>query len=521
MTAPRDVLALECAEMTKSFGGIPVLRGVSLRLEAGTVTALAGENGAGKSTAMKIAAGQLKADTGTVTVAGSGLHRADPRMARRLGVAIVPQELAPIEEMTVYENLFLGRERRTRAGLLDRRGMIADARHLLDEFGIDIDPATKIRRLTVAMCQIIEIAKATSWGAKVLMLDEPTSAIPEREVARLYDVMSRLRDDGVAMLYTTHKMEEIRAVADRVVVLRDGALVLDRPVADTTDEEIVQATIGRDLDDLFPAVPPPRDDVVLEVDDLHVAGFDEPISFSVRRGEILGLAGLVGAGRTELLEAVFGNRTTIGGQVKVAGKPVKRSPAASINAGMALVPEDRKGSGLVLSMNVLDNGSLPSLAHFSAAGWLRQRHRRHAVGEAMASVALRSRGLTQPTETLSGGNQQKVVLARWLTEPVDVLLLDEPTRGVDVGARGEIYRIIAQLAASGMAVVLASSDMPEVLGLSHRILVLRSGAVAGGLDGDAITAPDVQRMIFHLAAGFDAETSEPKATPQPAKEQRP
>ncbi|MPY78034.1 MAG: ATP-binding cassette domain-containing protein [Actinophytocola sp.] len=520
MTAAGDVPALECAGLTKSFGGIPVLRGVSLRLEAGAVTALVGENGAGKSTAMKIAAGQLKADTGSVTVNGTGLHRADPGLARQLGVAIVPQELAPIEDMTVYENLFLGRELRSRTGLLDRRGMIADARHLLDEFAIDVDPTTKMRRLSVAMSQIVEIAKATSWGAKVIMLDEPTSAIPEREVARLYDVMARLRDDGVAMLYTTHKMDEIRAIADRVVVLRDGALVLDRPVVDTTDEEIVQATIGRDLDDLFPSVPAPRDDVALEIDDLHVVGFDAPISFSVRRGEILGLAGLVGAGRTELLEAIFGKRATVGGQVRVAGKPVKRSPAASINAGMALVPEDRKGAGLVLSMNVLDNGSLPRLAHFSAAGWLRQRHRRRAVGDAMTSVALRSRGLTQPTGTLSGGNQQKVVLARWLTEPVDVLLLDEPTRGVDVGARSEIYRIIAQLAASGMAVVLASSDMPEVLGLSHRILVLRSGAVAGGLDGDAITAPDVQRTIFHLAAGFDPETGEPEATPQLAKEHR-
>jgi len=344
----------------------------------------------------------------------------------------------------------------------------------------------------------------------VLLLDEPTSAIPEREVDRLYRVVNKLRARSVAMLYTTHKMEEIRAIADRVVVLRDGGLVLDRPLADTTDDQIVHAMIGRELEDLFPAVRQPSDDTVLQVDRLHVSGYEEPVSFSVRRGEILGMAGLVGAGRTELLEAIFGTRPAAAGQVRVAGKPIRRgSPAEAITAGMALVPEDRKGAGLVLSMSVLDNGSLPHLSTFTAGGWLRQRRRHRTVGEAMSSVGLRSRGLGQQVGTLSGGNQQKVVLARWLTEHVDVLLLDEPTRGVDVGARSEIYRIITELAASGMAVVMASSDMTEVLGLSHRVLVMRAGAVAGALSRADLAASDVQRTIFHLAAGFDPETGDP------------
>ncbi|OZM82765.1 sugar ABC transporter ATP-binding protein [Pseudonocardia sp. MH-G8] len=502
---------LECRGLVKAFGGVPVLKGVSLALDPGTVTALAGENGAGKSTLMKIVSGLVRPDTGEVLVAGRPLHRADPREARGLGVAIVPQELAPISDMTVYENLFLGRELRTRVGLLDRRRMAAQAREMLAVFDVDIDPATPMRRLGVALCQLVEIVKNSSWGARVLLLDEPTSAIPEREVDRLYGVVGKLRERGVAMLYTTHKMEEIRAVADRAVVLRDGELVLDRAVADLADDEIVAAMIGRELGGLFPAtVEPGGGAPVLEVDRLHVAGFAEPVSFTARPGEVVGLAGLVGAGRTELLESIFGARRRVGGEVRVGGRPARPSPAGSIAAGMALVPEDRKGAGLVLSMSVLDNGSLPRLPTFCTGGWLRPRHRQRRIGEVMESVGLRSRGLSQQVATLSGGNQQKVVLARWLTQHVDVLLLDEPTRGVDVGARSEIYRLVAELAAAGMAVVMASSDMPEVLGLSHRVLVMRGGAVAGELDRAALDAPDVQRTIFHLAAGSDPETGEPQ-----------
>jgi len=507
-------VALECEGLVKVFGGIPVLRGVSLALRPGTVTALAGENGAGKSTLMKIASGQVRQDAGEVLVEGTSLRRADPREAHALGVAIVPQELAPILDMTVYENLFVGRELRNRAGLLDRRRMAARARERLAVFEVDIDPRAPMRRLTVALRQIVEIVKSTGSGARVLLLDEPTSAIPAREVERLYGVVRKLRARGVAMLYTTHKMEEIRAIADRVVVLRDGGLALDRPLAETTDGEIVHAMIGRELEELFPVVHEPGDDVALDVDGLHVAGTRRPVSFSVRRGEILGLAGLVGAGRTELLEAIFGARRTLAGDVRVAGHTVRRrSPAASIVAGMALVPEDRKGAGLVLSMSVLANGTLPRLSSFTAGGWLRQRRRNHAVGDAMSSVRLRGRGLSQEVGTLSGGNQQKVVLARWLTQHVDVLLLDEPTRGVDVGARGEIYRIVSELAASGMAVVMASSDMPELLSLSHRVLVLGGGAVVGALDRDRLDAPDVQRTIFHLAAGLDVDINPPDSAP--------
>jgi len=495
----------ECRDLTKAFGGVPVLKGISLALEAGTVTALAGENGAGKSTMMKIASGQLRADRGEVLIEGEPLAHGDAHAAHRQGVAIVPQELASIMEMKVYENLFVGRELRSRTGLLDRRAMIRRAAERLEVFGVDIDPQASMRSLSVGLRQLVEIAKSSSGGARVLMLDEPTSAISDREVERLYAVVDKLREQGVAMLYTTHKMEEIRAIADRIVVLRDGGLVMDQPLAKVGDDDIVQAMIGRELEDLFPHVRPPGDEVGLEVSGLQVEGYDQPVELTVRKGEIVGLAGLVGAGRTELLEAVFGVRRSSAGTVRVAGSAVRRnSPADSITRGMALVPEDRKGAGAVLTMNVLDNGSLPRLGSFTLGGWLRQRARGRVVKEAMSSVRLRSRGMGQSVGTLSGGNQQKVVLARWLTGHVDVLLLDEPTRGVDVGARSEIYRIITDLAASGMAVVMASSDMPEVLSLSHRAYVMRGGALVAELDRQQLSAPDVQETVFRLAAGLDS-----------------
>ncbi|MCV7290425.1 sugar ABC transporter ATP-binding protein [Mycolicibacterium wolinskyi] len=496
---------LECTDIQKSFGGVPVLKGITLQLEPGTVTALAGENGAGKSTLMKIVSGQYSADHGTVSVQGNHLSTGNTRDAVKHGVAIVPQELASIEDMTVYENLFVGRELK-RGPFLNRRAMIAEAKETLAVFDVGISPTARMGSLPVGLRQIVEIVKAARTGAKVVMLDEPTSAISEREVEGLYKIVRQLRDRGVAMVYTTHKMAEIRAIADRVVVLRDGGLILDKPIDGVSDDDIVTAMIGRELDTLFPERPKPGTDTVLEVRDLQVEGASGPVSFTVKAGEIVGLAGLVGAGRTELLEAIFGARHSSAGDVIVRGRAIKRNqPAAAITAGMAMVPEDRKLSGAVLSMSVLDNGTLPRLSSFSVAGWLRGKARTQAVSDVMSSVRLRSRGLGQEVGTLSGGNQQKVVLARWLTGDVNVLLLDEPTRGVDVGARSEIYRIITEFAAQGMAVVMASSDMPEVVGLSHRAFVMRAGLLVGELDRDALDHPEVQESVFRLATALDAK----------------
>ncbi|MDO5711446.1 MAG: sugar ABC transporter ATP-binding protein [Micrococcales bacterium] len=505
---------LECLDLHKSFGGVPVLKGISVTLEEGTVTALAGENGAGKSTMMKIAAGQYRADSGDVLVRGKQLGAGNMQAAHRMGVAIVPQELASIDDMTVYENLYVGKESR-RAGLLDRRTMIRNAHEALREFEVDIPPTARMGSLPVGKRQIVEIVKAAQTGARVLLLDEPTSAISEREVEGLYHVVRRLRSQGVAMVYTTHKMEEIRALADRIVVLRDGNLVLDQSMEVTTDEDIVTAMIGRELGNLFPDSSPAGEEVVLAVDGLQVVGAGSPVGFEVRSGEILGLAGLVGAGRSELLEAIFGVRATTAGTVRVAGREVPRNrPKKAISHGMAFVPEDRKHAGTILGMSILDNASLPRLRAFSTAGWLKGRSRTDAISKAMKAVRLRSRGLTQEVGTLSGGNQQKVVLARWLTGKVDVLLLDEPTRGVDVGARSEIYRIITDLAASGMAVVMASSDMPEILGLSHRALVMKGGEIVAELDRADLQRDDVQARIFSLAAGLDMP--QPSTPPAPS-----
>ncbi|EID78001.1 MULTISPECIES: sugar ABC transporter ATP-binding protein [Rhodococcus] len=493
--------ALEARNLAKGFGGVPVLRDVSFSVEPGKLTVLAGENGAGKSTLMKIVTGQLRPNQGEVLIEGQPLGQVSPQHARAQGVGIVPQELAPYPDMLVYENLFVGRELRTKAGLLNRRAMISQARSMLEMFGVDIDPKGPMRHLSVALTQLVEIAKATTWGARVLLLDEPTSSIPDREVARLYTVVRQLKDQGVAMIYTTHRMAEIEELADQVIVLRDGNLVLDVPISKAPEQAIVHAMIGRPLDALFPQTAVPGSGIGLRVSGLTVERGGPAVDFTIRKGEILGLGGLVGAGRTEILEGLFGIRRTIAGTVEVDGRSVRRNaPAEAIRAGLAIVPEDRKGAGLVLSRSVLDNGSLPHLSSYSRGGW-QLGNRRARVDEAMKSVALKSRGLDQLVGTLSGGNQQKVVLARWLTHNCSVLLLDEPTRGVDVGARGEIYAIIRDLAAAGLAVLLVSSDMPELIGLSHRVLVARAGGIAGELDRDQLDRADAQETIFRLASG--------------------
>jgi ribose transport system ATP-binding protein len=495
---------LTVTDITKAFGGVPVLKGVSLSVSAGEVVALAGENGAGKSTLMKIMTGLVQPDSGTISFQDEVISKMDPRLARDMGIGIIPQELAPYPDLTVYENLFVGREIHTSIGSLDRRAMIAEAREMLAVFDLEIDPRTRMRDLSVALTQLVEIAKATTLGGRVLLLDEPTSSIPEREVERLFAVVRTLQSQGMAMIYTTHRMMEIQELADRVVVLRDGNLVLDAPKTEAPENVIVRAMIGRDLDSMFPEKPTPQHEVGLRVEGLQVERGGPTVSLNVQKGEVLGLGGLVGAGRTELLEAIFGFRRSYGGDIVVSDHEVRRNnPAEAIRAGVALVPEDRKGAGLVLMQSVLDNGSLPHIRDFSIAGWLKGKKRKDAVRMAADSVSLKYRGLDQQVGTLSGGNQQKVVIAKWLTETASVLLLDEPTRGVDVGARGEIYSIIRSLAAAGMSVLLVSSDMPELIGLSNRVMVMRDGSIAAEIPQEDLDLPDIQERIFRHASGMD------------------
>lgn len=488
--------------ISKGFGGVPVLKDISLDIEKGTVVALAGENGAGKSTLMKIISGQYSADAGKVFIDGEQLTGGIPDALSR-GVAIVPQELAGINDMMVYENLFVGREIRNKFGFLDRGEMIRQAKEMIAEFGVNIRPEAQLRSLSVALRQIVEIIKNSSRGARVLLLDEPTSAISERETEKLYEVVRRLRDQGVAMMYTTHKMAEIRAIADRVVVLRDGHLVDDRLIGNITDEEIVTSMIGRELEVLFPPVNEPEsEEAVFEAQDLHIEGAAGPVSLKVRRGEIVSLSGLVGAGRTEFLEGVFGKRKILSGKMKIGDREfTKTTPVESIRSHIAMVPEDRKGEGLFLQMNVGDNGAIPRIERYSKAGWLLRGRQQKEVGEVMRSVKLKSNGLGQSVGTLSGGNQQKIVVARWLTGRTDLLLLDEPTRGVDVGARSELYHLIVKLAKEGMGILLVSSDINEVLGLSNRTLVMRDGVIQAELNRSQIESPDAQEVIFLSASG--------------------
>lgn len=503
---------VEARGITKRFGAEPVLSGVNLELRAGEVVALAGENGAGKSTLLKIVAGMVSPTHGELVVDGVVQGRRDVRDATAQGIAIIPQELAPVPDLAIYENVFLGRELTTRIGSLDRATMIQDTRERLLAFGLTVDPRTRMRSLSTATQQLVEIIKATSSGCRVLLLDEPTSAISPTEAKQLFAAISDLRATGVTMIYTTHKMHEMRAVADRVVILRDGVLIDSKPLAEISDEGIVEAMIGRELGGLYPQIPAPEsDDPLIEIRDLVVEAGLPPVSFSVRAGEFVALAGLMGAGRTELIETIFGLRTAHSGSVRVANRELRSrySPSMAIRSGMALVPEDRKIGGAVLGMSILDNALIPRLNRFSRAGWILRSSARRVVDTVLRSVHLKFSGLGQSVDQLSGGNQQKVVIGRWLTDIVTVLLLDEPTRGVDVGARGEIYRLIADLAQrERMAIIFASSDMPEVIGLAHRVLVMRDHAIIDELTTADHTEASLQDRIFRSSAGLEPRGQE-------------
>lgn len=489
---------LEMRHIAKSFPGVKVLDDVTLQVKPGEVHALMGENGAGKSTLMKILMGIYTADAGEVILSGEHLLARGPREAMDKGIAMIHQELNPIMDMQVYENIYIGRELR-KGILVDRRAMIRETEDLLRELGINIPAVAYMRDLSVAQCQLIEIVKAISISAKVVVMDEPTSAITEREVETLFAQIRRLKSEGVAIIYISHKMDEIFQICDTITVLRDGHFIGTDAAANMTNEQLIRMMVGRDITEVFPKAEAEIGDVLLEVKNLSYGRQVKNVSFSLRRGEVLGIAGLVGAGRSELAETIFAMRQKSAGEILIGGKPVEiRHPKDAIQNRIALITEDRKITGLNLSGTVAENTTLVDLSRQFPKGLIDRQKENRITDEYIQKLSIRTPSAQQLAGRLSGGNQQKVVLSKWLLSEPEIIILDEPTRGIDVGAKRDIYLLIGGLVRQGKAVIVISSEIPEVMGLSDRILVMAEGRVTGEL-----LRPDFsQEQIMTYAAQF-------------------
>jgi ribose transport system ATP-binding protein len=461
--------------VSKHFGPTQALRDVSFTAQPGVVTALVGENGAGKSTLMKVLSGALAPDKGTMSLDGRPYSPAGPHAARMAGVAMIYQELSLAPDLSVEDNIMLGIERR-RWGCLLRREQRQLVRAALERLGRpDIHLETPVGRLSVGAQQLVEIARALVLEAKLIVFDEPTSSLAASDVQRLFEVIRRLKEAGIGVVYISHFLEEIREVCDSYTVLRDGQTAGRGEVANADERQIVSLMVGRSVDQLFPTIPHTPGEVILSVEQLTGDRFPRDVSLELRRGEILGIAGLVGAGRTELLRALFGLASVRSGQVRIAGVVSPQSPRGRIRAGLGMVSEDRKREGLAQDRSIADNITYSRLAPYSHGGWLNLRRRRAAVERWMDAMQIKARDPEQPVAALSGGNQQKTAIARVLHQEADVLLLDEPTRGIDVGAKAEIYRTIGDLAASGKAIIFVSSYLPELLAVCDRVGVMSRG----------------------------------------------
>ncbi len=481
-----DVL-LSMQHISKSFPGVRALEDVSLDVFAGEVHALVGENGAGKSTLMKILTGAVPKDSGTIYLAGQEVTLTGPRDALALGIGMIHQELALIPYLDVGQNIFLGREPERGPGLIDWRTLYDQARQELDVVGIDVDPRATVADLPIAQQQMVEIGKTLSLDARLIIMDEPTSSLTERETARLFDLVRTLKAQGVTIIYISHRMEEIYEICDRVTVLRDGRVVGTYPVAETSQAKLVERMVGREVGDLYRKAPAAPQGVVLSVRHLTAACLRD-ISFDLARGEVVGLAGLVGSGRSTLARALFGAERMTQGEVLLDGKTVRlRSPRAAIRQGIGLVPEDRKAEALFLNMSVSANIMISALPRRARAGVIPRRRVRRTAQDFVGKRKVRTPSLMQRARNLSGGNQQKLAIARWLTLNPHVLILDEPTRGIDVGAKAEIHALMSRLAQQGVGILMISSELPEVLGVSDRILVMREGEIAAEFSGQQAT----------------------------------
>lgn len=483
--------------IVKSFPGVQALRGVHLSLQSGEVLALLGENGAGKSTLMKVLGGAFRADTGTIEIAGSSCHFHSPQDSRRAGVAVIYQEFNLVPGLTACENIFLGQEP-GRAGFVAQAQERRQAADLFRRLGVEINLDIPCRRLTTGQQQLVEIAKALAYQARIIVMDEPSAALTSHEVTRLFEIINDLKRHGIGVVYISHRLDEIFTIADRVTVLRDGVNVGERPITQVSRQELIELMVGRELSDEFPrratSIGPAR----LEVTGLRRGRAVRDVTFSVRGGEILALTGLVGAGRTETVRLIFGADPREAGSIRLDGRLLKiRSPRDAIAAGIGLLTEDRKLQGLVLGHAVRENFGLPNLERLSRWGFVQLRRERDEFAKFIETLRIKVFSGEQRAETLSGGNQQKVVLAKWLARNCDVLIFDEPTRGIDVGAKYEIYLLMNELAAQGKAIIMISSELSEVLGMADRILVLHEGRVTGEIaDARGATQGQIMRLAI-------------------------
>ena len=480
-----DVLVL-MEGIEKSFPGVHALSQASFELRAGEVHALVGENGAGKSTLMKVLAGVYSKDAGRILVKGKEVEIPNPRAAQQLGISMIHQELNLMPHLTVAQNIFIGREPRSGVRfVLDDKATNEQAQQLFDMMRLKLDPRTKVADLTVAKQQMVEIAKALSFNSAVLIMDEPTAALTDTEIDELFRIVRELRDKGVGVVHISHRLEELKQISDRITVMRDGHYIDTVATQDATIDRIISMMVGRVIYESTPELPEvPSQEVVLEVKNLNRGNAIKDVSFALKKGEILGFAGLVGAGRTEVARAIFGADPIDSGEVYVEGKKVHiRNPGDAVRHGIGYLSEDRKRYGLALKMDVESNVVLAAFEKFlGALGWVNNSKTRATAKQFVEKLRIRTPGLQQKVKNLSGGNQQKVVIGKWLTADTNILIFDEPTRGIDVGAKSEIYRLLNDLAQQGKSIIMISSELPEILRMSHRVIVMCEGRITGELE---------------------------------------
>lgn len=493
---------LNLTDITKSFAGVQALKGVSFQLLPGEVHALVGENGAGKSTLIKVITGAHRPDSGLLAINGQSIDHNNPTLAKSLGVAVIYQQPALFPDLTVAENIALRLETGQPWRIIQWRSRQRRAQQLLDRVGAAISPQAFVRDLTMPQQQLVEIASALGSDARILILDEPTASLSDREVENLFRVIRELKSQNVGMIYISHRLEELPQIADRVSVLRDGNFVATKPMAEVDRAELIRLMVGRSLDAVFPKIEVPPGEIVLEAKSLSCrASGVKTVNLQVRAGEILGLAGLVGAGRTELARIIFGLTPADEGQILLKGQPVTiKSAQNAVDLGIAYVPEDRRRHGVILDMPIASNITLAMLDKLTSLGMIRSKEEKRIAKSFVEMLAVKTPSISTPAGNLSGGNQQKVAVARWLATGPSVIILDEPTQGVDVGAKSEIHRLMGELAKKGLAIIMISSELPEILGMSDRIAVMHGGQIVGELSRHEAT----QEKILELALGHVA-----------------